>query len=139
MQSSATSASDRMRSSSGSRPAAQGVPTPTPALGPAPPRAARLAHSTDAVVGDSSIRSNALIERLEAGSAGLSDTIVVHGDSLVARLNDAADRLHDTVVVRGQVLEDRMTGSSERLTSLIRDRAEEAAAVLDAASARWGG
>ena len=77
----------------------------------------RLGQTTDAVVGDFSIRSNALIERLEAGSAGLSDTIVVHGDSLVARLNDAADRLHDTVVVRGQVLEDRLTGSSERLAS----------------------
>ena len=40
--------------------------------------------------------------------------------------------------MRGQVLEDRLNGSSERLTSLIRDRAEDAAALLDSAAARWG-
>ena len=68
----------------------------------------RLGQTTDAVARDFSVRSNSLIERLEAGSARLSDTIVVHGDSLVARLNEAADRLHETVVVRGQVLEDRL-------------------------------
>ena len=41
-------------------------------------------------------------------------------------------------MVRGQVLEDRLTGSSERLSALIRDRAEDAAAILDSAAARWG-
>ena len=98
----------------------------------------QLGIATDAVARDFSARSNSLIERLESGGARLSDTIVVHGDDLVARLNDAADRLHETVVVRGEVLEDRLTGSSERLSALIRDRAEDAAAILDAAAARWG-
>ena len=87
---------------------------------------------------DFSVRSNSLIDRLEGSGARLSDTIVVHGDNLVVRLNDATDRLHETVVVRGQILEDRLTGSSERLTALIRDRAEDATAILDAAAARWG-
>ena len=41
-------------------------------------------------------------------------------------------------MVRGQVLEDRLTGSSERLSAVIRDRAEDAVTILDAAAARWG-
>ena len=94
--------------------------------------------ASETVARDFSDRSNSLIERLQSGGERLSDTIVVHGDSLVARLGDAADRLHDTVVVRGQVLEDRLTGSSERLSAVIRDRAEDAAAILDTAAARWG-
>ena len=91
----------------------------------------RLGQTTDAVARDFSVRSNSLIDRLEGSGARLSDTIVVHGDNLVVRLNDATDRLHETVVVRGQILEDRLTGSSERLTALIRDRAEDATAILD--------
>ena len=35
-------------------------------------------------------------------------------------------------------MEDRLDGSSERLTTLLRDRAEDAIAILDAAATRWG-
>ena len=98
----------------------------------------QLGLAGDSVARDFSDRSNSLVDRLQSGGERLSDTIVVHGDSLVVRLSDAADRLHDTVVVRGQVLEDRLNNSSERLSAVIRDRAEDAAAILDAAAARWG-
>ena len=83
-------------------------------------------------------RSNSLVERLAAGGARLSDTIVVHGDNLVVRLNDTADRLQDIVVVRGQVLEDSLTGSRATPERSDLDRAEDATAILDAATARWG-
>ena len=98
----------------------------------------RLTQTTDAVTRDFSIRSNSLIDQLEAGGARLSTPSSSRATVSSLRINDATDRLHETVVVRGQVLEDGLTGSSEHLTTIIRDRAEDAAAVLDAAATRWG-